>query len=521
MLTPNRVGFPSGHLNQHSGHAQRPVPVSQSPQNEANQLSQAHNPNVWPSPGVWTPNQEDIRPWSVPPDDSFPDAGCGPDIEPQQVDESISTSPSDSGTNVAAPEIADFSALRVEDCGVAAVQEAKLHIKTEIKENPTLEAKSREALERALSQLSRLPCNSQESSNPDNTITDNVDFFDPSMFPSAEALCFLLSGKYTVTGSFHSELASLVSKRHFERMAFSLIKNLVQGHTRVEFIVCVNFFALTSAVGLETEGQTVYLQDRLKNLQKRYRRNAMTALNHISVLNPPSISLLQALLSGAMLFQMAGSISKCAQLSAAACIVCAQLGGQYFAQLASGVSEEDSLEVRQCLGHCYILDKALAMALSRRPFLPEMDVNTAILIPPAVDMPSTPIFNIYIDFAKVQDSVARDLRSPSYQTKDARSDMVKSLCSQMEDIRTKIRKFRSHPPHCTDFLLQGEWMGVDFTYFSLMTTIMRLHPDHANDRYITEKYLENARRALSELKNMGEHGTRSWGFRNAYCISVS
>lgn len=157
MLTPNRVGFPSSHPNQHSGLAQRPVPASQSPQNEANQLSQTLDPTVWPSPLAWTPNQEDIRPWSVPPDDNFPNADCSPDLEPQQVDESISTSPSDSGTNVAVPENADFSAPQADDCGVTAVQEAKLHIMTEIKENPRLEAKSRETLERALSHLSRLP----------------------------------------------------------------------------------------------------------------------------------------------------------------------------------------------------------------------------------------------------------------------------------------------------------------------------------------------------------------------------
>jgi hypothetical protein len=81
-------------------------------------------------------------------------------------------------------------------------------------------------------------------------------------------------------------------------MAFALIDQKVQGHTRVQYIVCVNFLALTFAVGLEIKGQTLTMQERLKALQDRYRRNAFAALHNISVLNPPSLPLLQALLAG-------------------------------------------------------------------------------------------------------------------------------------------------------------------------------------------------------------------------------
>jgi hypothetical protein len=141
-----------------------------------------------------------------------------------------------------------------------------------------------------------------------------------------------------------------------------------------------------------------------------------------------------------MLFQMAGSVGKCAQLSAAACVVCVQLGGRYFANLASQSSPDDSLAVRYSLGHCYILDKSLSMTLGHRSFLPEMEVNTAMLIPPAVDMPSAPIFNIYIEFAKIQDFISRDTRAQRSHTASERVEIVKSLRSKMKEIRVKIRE---------------------------------------------------------------------------------
>jgi hypothetical protein len=81
-------------------------------------------------------------------------------------------------------------------------------------------------------------------------------------------------------------------------MAFALIDQKVHGHTRVQYIVCVNFLALTFAAGLEVEFQAPSVQKRLTALQERYRRNALSALHRISVLNPPSLPLLQALLAG-------------------------------------------------------------------------------------------------------------------------------------------------------------------------------------------------------------------------------
>lgn len=81
-------------------------------------------------------------------------------------------------------------------------------------------------------------------------------------------------------------------------MAYALIDQQVHGNKRAEYKVCVNFFTLTLTGGLEAVGRTQGVPNRLTPLQDRYRANALKALNYISVLSPPGLSLLQALLAG-------------------------------------------------------------------------------------------------------------------------------------------------------------------------------------------------------------------------------
>lgn len=141
-----------------------------------------------------------------------------------------------------------------------------------------------------------------------------------------------------------------------------------------------------------------------------------------------------------MLFQMAGKVENCAQLTSTACLVCMHLGGHYFAELASDESRQESLEVRHCLGHCYIMDKALSLSLGRRSFLPEMQIDASVLMPPVPEIPSTLIFNIYIEFARIQDDVARERRDPASRGGSARRlKVVEDLRSRMERVRFNIQ----------------------------------------------------------------------------------
>lgn len=63
-------------------------------------------------------------------------------------------------------------------------------------------------------------------------------------------------------------------------------------------------------------------------------------------------------------------------------------------------------------------------------------------------------------------------------------------------------------------------MGIDFTYFGLMTAIFRLYPQFTSNGSIRELYFESARRLLSELREMESYALEAYDIRNAYCLSV-
>lgn len=45
-------------------------------------------------------------------------------------------------------------------------------------------------------------------------------------------------------------------------------------------------------------------------------------------------------------------------------------------------------------------------------------------------------------------------------------------------------------------------MGADFSYYSVMTSIMRLHPNLSDDSVLQEQLLGYARRSISSLQDM-------------------
>lgn len=45
-------------------------------------------------------------------------------------------------------------------------------------------------------------------------------------------------------------------------------------------------------------------------------------------------------------------------------------------------------------------------------------------------------------------------------------------------------------------------MGADFSYYSVMTSIMRLYPNQSDDSVIQEQLLGYARRSISSLQDM-------------------
>jgi hypothetical protein len=92
-----------------------------------------------------------------------------------------------------------------------------------------------------------------------------------------------------------------VSKRSLERMGLALIERTVSGQTRLQYIICVNLIAYLYSVATDSNAQSETMRRHLERSRKEYLRSGLEALERMSLLAPPSLTLLQALISGVCL----------------------------------------------------------------------------------------------------------------------------------------------------------------------------------------------------------------------------
>jgi hypothetical protein len=97
---------------------------------------------------------------------------------------------------------------------IAATFEAQAYIQSELEENARIDPKKRETLQLAITMSSRITSSKDDFvSDPDNLMMGAIDLCDPSMYPSAEAMCFLLSGSI-----LPSLLSIIYQITHFSRI---------------------------------------------------------------------------------------------------------------------------------------------------------------------------------------------------------------------------------------------------------------------------------------------------------------
>lgn len=103
-------------------------------------------------------------------------------------------------------------------------------------------------------------------------------------------LCFIL------------DMGSVISPKTFEKQGLDLIEKKVSGATYLHYTVNVNFLAWIYLGATNSEPGTLMHAHLLKR-QQQYEKNILIALHRIGVLDPPSMSLFQALLSGVRVSQ--------------------------------------------------------------------------------------------------------------------------------------------------------------------------------------------------------------------------
>ncbi|KXH38486.1 hypothetical protein CSIM01_05611 [Colletotrichum simmondsii] len=385
------------------------------------------------------------------------------------------------------------------ETGPAAAQ-AHSHIGSELESRLGLEAGKREVLRAALAFAN------QASQQPsiiayEEDSSEAFDIFSETSYPTAESLYLILSSpRKSVGQSFTMDIGSVISEETLERQALELIEKSVNGATRVHYIVTVNFFVwmYLGASNYHTTG-SIMAQHILKRRQQ-YEKNLQAALCRIGVLDQPSLPLLQALLSGAMFMLLSGKLETCWQLSASASRVCMALGGPR--RISSQTMAAHELrETRYTLSICYMFDRALALSMNRCLSLPEFDMNPAELVPPDAKKPYTSLIQVFLQLAEVQSDIVHHTKIKNMKTRDD-VETVQTLQGKMWKIKETIRECQKQPLHTEEKYLQAEWMGVDFVYHSVMTSVVKLHPYLMDDTGLHQQLLGYARTSLCSLSEM-------------------
>ncbi|KAG7107739.1 hypothetical protein HYQ44_013009 [Verticillium longisporum] len=357
----------------------------------------------------------------------------------------------------------------------------------------------REVLKAAVA-LSNQPSTTTPQIDPEAEIYSGLDLDDESMYPSAEVLHFILDAPAQHQSVGLSYILDMVSRETIEKQGIALIEGTAKGPARLHYMVNLNYAAWLYLHATISGTISPAMKQHLIRRREHYEANLLAAVHSIGVLDVPSLSLFQALLSGTMFMIHTGRVEKSWNLSSAASRVCVALGGRYFTNLATTANSAEATAARYCLTLCFMFDKSLSLTMNRVSALPDINLNVAMVTPFDPSRPYTALPDVYLEFALISDEIIKGRqRRPEV---NRQMDVVQSLQQKMWPIGEKIRHFRSKPLNDQDAYLAAEWIGADFVYHSIMTAIFRLHPGLSEDCSLLDQMMGHARLALSLLNEL-------------------
>lgn len=97
---------------------------------------------------------------------------------------------------------------------------------------------------------------------------------------------------------FDLEYSTYISQETLERMAVTMYKNDEDEQTLLQYSICVNAYASTFLWSSQQGKENTALQEASERSRENYSRRCFAALSRIHMLEKPSLSLVQALISG-------------------------------------------------------------------------------------------------------------------------------------------------------------------------------------------------------------------------------
>ncbi|KAJ5797940.1 uncharacterized protein N7503_007236 [Penicillium pulvis] len=275
---------------------------------------------------------------------------------------------------------------------------------------------------------------------------------------------------------YYMMLNDHISKKTLERFCLALVRNTVTGQKKWQFKLCVLVKAIL-----------------------HYAAAGLRCLEKIDMMTSPNLLMLQSLLSGAVLVQLLGDSARAWMLTAFASRVLVCLGYHTLSLEMLG-NDDISIDVRHCIYWCYYLDKTLSTVLLRPSSLPELCLEPAKLVPTSPSEPLSMEVKILVELAGVQDVSLVLLLGGNKLEKSGIPELIRSLQDRMRAIGHEISEARDAWSNAPELSIEMD--ALEFTYNSILTTVLRLGSTMLHDVRMREECLHNARKSIISMRSL-------------------
>ncbi|PVH93213.1 hypothetical protein DM02DRAFT_574711 [Periconia macrospinosa] len=335
----------------------------------------------------------------------------------------------------------------------------------------------------------------------------------PTDLAPGELIQVLVQTKRNNSGSSSWNLHTLdhLPSKALERMVLGLLegkedeRTLNMYNVNVHFKAALGLYASQLEVPLDADSRV-----HIKKMQLHHLNAALTALETVSFLTPPSLLLLQTLLTGAILMQIVGNFTSCWSLTTNASRTLIQLG--YHIRCEADIND-DMIEIHAAVAWCYHFDRLLSLLLLRPLSLPPYDVPVASVVQQDATNPMSIFASFMLKTVPIMEKIV-ELTVGSTHDKAAVRTIVEQLQTKMEEIYSAMQLQKVRSKHFLasnrDYILH--WQSLEFRYYALLTSIHRLSPSVVTDPCEREKCLASARKALEYVKEIQYLGKQQGHF---------
>ncbi|KAF9891413.1 hypothetical protein FE257_004269 [Aspergillus nanangensis] len=286
-----------------------------------------------------------------------------------------------------------------------------------------------------------------------------------------------------------------ISLETLEKMSLAIMEEREDRQTLICYRICVYLKAVTMISRLPRRDRSAPVRRHLEQSKSQYVDEIHQALRELDFLAPPSLKLLQALLSGALFMQNQGDMSRSWTLTAFASRILVSLN--YHTIDRRVASDGQAQDINGALYLCYYLDKILSVLLLRPPSLPRLKITPADLVCLQPRLPLSACVKIMVCFGQVQDGVLDILFN--HNESDDQVMAVNSLVQEMEHVRGLMDE-----PQCQMLARETyfEWLAIEFGYHALLASVLHLQQRIVRGRLARQECLHAARQSLVQLTKL-------------------